>query len=219
VRAILGVVILAVICIALSSPARAAVTTFNVADDVAICSTVSGKITFGTALHTGGAGTSVTVNAKGAISGCTDQMQDAVQMFKGTFTESFTATTLDCAMWFSDATAPDLMLTGTSTFTWVPAAGQDFAPKTVVAARPKRISTGPMRLWNTSHVLGASGMDGSYVEENLGNINQTGMFSTNTDIFGDLQQDVGNIFNQCASTNGLNSVSFGIGEVETSPTP
>src|SRR5262249_42246201 len=100
------------------------------------------------------------------------------------------------------------------TFTWTPAAGQDFSPKTVVGGVSKRITTGSPFAWGPLGT-GDLGFGGSWnklaiADTEAGKFLGTLPLPQSTDDTS-LQQDTGNIFNQCASATGLKSVSLGVG--------
>ena len=201
-----------------------AVTIYAVGNDHVTCNTLSGTITFATALKNSGPTTGAnTITVKGAVAGCTDSDKGAVKMFSGTIASTITTNNgTNCTGLLGPSN-----VSGTARITWTPAAGQKFTPTVLVGTAQKpvsdigfsQISGGLFTVpasenpWNASY--GAFKLGAAYgvtplstsVDFTGGDGGVTGWFDGTT------QQDIGNILNSCGSLAGLKTVSFGIGAV------
>ena len=206
-----------------ASPASA-LTTYAVGNDHVTCNTLTGTITFATALKNSGPTTgSNTITVKGTVAGCTDADKPAVKMFSGTIASTITTNNgTSCAGLLGPSN-----VTGTARITWKPAALQAFTPTVLVGTAQKpvsdigfsQISGGLFTVpagespWSTSY--GAFKLGTAYgvlplstsVDFTGGDGGATGWFDGTT------QQDIGNILNTCGGTVGLKTVTFGIGAV------
>ena len=209
--------------LSISAAPAGAVVSFNVGNDHVTCNTLSGTITFTTALKNSNPSTGTnTVTVKGAVGGCTDSDKAAVKMFKGIITSTITTNTgTNCSGLLGPSN-----VSGNARITWTPAGGQAFTPTVLVGTAQKpvtdisfsQINAGIFAVpasetpWNSSYgkfQLGAQygiAPISATTDFTGGDGGATGWFEGTT------QQDIGLIFNSCATT-GLKTVNFGIGAV------
>lgn len=205
------------------SPAGA-VTTINVANDHATCNTLTGTITFATALKNGGPTTGAnTITVKGTVGGCTDSDNNTVKMFKGTLASTIqTSNGSSCGGLLGPTNT-----TGSARITWIPGAGQKFTPTVLVGTVQKPVSD--ITFSQISGGLftvpaGENPWNASYGKFSLGVAYGVAPLSTTVDFTGGdggatgwfdgvTQQDIGSILNSCGSVAGLKTVTFGIGAV------
>ena len=207
--------------VAVAAPAGA-VTTFAVGNDHVTCNTLSGTITFATALKLSGPTTGAnTITVKAAVAGCTDSDQGTVKMFSGTLASTITSNNgTACGGLLGNSNSSN-----TSRITWKPAALQAFTPTVLVGTVQKPVSDitstqvagGTFAVpvanapWSATYGLFSIGAAygtapiSSSVDFTGGDGGATGWFTGTT------QQDLGNIIGQCTSTLGLKTISFGIG--------
>ena len=210
--------------LSISAAPAGAVVSFNVGNDHVTCNTLSGTITFATALKNSGPSTGTnTITVKGAVGGCTDSDKSAVKMFKGTIASTITTNNgWNCAGLLGPSN-----VSGTARITWTPGAGQAFTPTVTVGTVQKpvsdisfsQISAGVFSVpasenpWNASYgkfQLGAPygvAPISATTDFTGGDGGVTGWFEGTT------QQDLGLILGSCAATTGLKTVNFGIGAV------
>ena len=214
--------------VAVAAPAGA-VTSFAVGNDHVVCKTLSGTITFATALKISGPTTGAnTITVKAAVAGCTDTDKPAVKVFSGTIASTLTTNGGSACAGIS---GPSTSTSGNNTTTWTPAVGQAFTPTFLVgtAQKPQSFTTvtqtnGAQFVVAATQGTAAQGpwAGTTYGEFQLGtpfgltagtttgdftggDAGATGWFEGTT------QQDIGNIVNSCFSTAGLKTVSFGLG--------
>ena len=207
--------------VAVAAPAGA-VTSFAVGNDHVTCNTLSGTITFATALKLSGPTTGAqTITVKAAVAGCTDSDQSGVKMFSGTLASTLTSNGgHSCGALLGNSNS-----TNNSRITWKPAAGQAFTPTVLVGTVQKPVtditstqvngSTFAVPPANTpwSTTYGLFSIGAAYGTAPIsatqdftgGDGGATGWFTGTT------QQDLGNIINSCTSALGLKTISFGIG--------
>jgi hypothetical protein len=205
-----------------SAPAGA-VTSFAVGNDHATCNTLSGPITFATAITNGGPTTGAnTITTTIALAGCFDDDRGTVKMFKGSSKAVIHTTNgHNCAGLLGPST-----VTAATDIVWVPAAGQAFTPKIAVGTVQKmashvsfsQIGGGAFSVpaannpWNAAYgyfTLGAPyglaplSVSGEFTGGDGG---ATAWFAGTT------QDDITNILTQCGG-KGVKTLHFGIGAV------
>ena len=206
-----------------ASPAGA-VTTINVANDHVTCNTLTGTITFATALKNSGPTTGAnTITVKGTVAGCTDADNSTVKMFKGTIASTISTNNgANCGGLLGPSN-----ITGSARLLWTPGAGQGFTPTVTVGSAQKpvsdisfsQISGGLFTVPSSENPWNAS-----YGKFSIGAAYGTTPLSATTDFTGGdggvtgwfdgtTQQDLGNILGSCGSAAGLKTVTFGIGAV------
>jgi hypothetical protein len=206
-----------------ASPAGAVVT-FNVANDHVTCNTLTGTITFATALKNSGTTTGAnTITVKGTVGGCTDSDNSSVKMFKGALATTISSNNgTNCSGLLGPTN-----ITGSARITWTPAAGQKFTPTVTVGSAQKpvsditfsQVSGGVFTVpssespWNASY--GKFSIGAAFGTAPLGVTSDfTGGDTGATSWFsGTTQQDLGNILTSCSLATGLKTVTFGIGAV------
>ena len=207
----------------MTAPAsHAVVTTYAVGSDHVTCNTLSGTITFATALKNSGPTTGAnTITIKGKVAGCTDSDKPAVKMFAGTLASTVTTNNGSAC---TGLLGPS-NVTGTARITWTPAVGQAFTPTAGSPAKPvsdigfSQISGGAFAV-----PAGENPWNAAYGQFKLGAAYGILPLSTTTDFTGGdggatgwfngtTQEDIGNILNSCGATAGLKTINFGIGAV------
>lgn len=208
--------------VGLAAPAGATTTTINVANDHAVCNTVNGTITFGTALKLSGPTTgSNSVKLVVKLAGCTDTDNGTVKMFTGSFTTTVTTSNGSNCTGLSGVSS----LPATPQILWKPATGQAFTPTALVGTAQKPVSNvtdsqskgGTFTVpaadapWASSYGLfqvgsafGTTATSGT-VDFTGGDGGAAGWFSGTTNA------DTGALLGACVSSAGLKTLTFGIG--------
>jgi hypothetical protein len=208
-----------------------AVTPINVGNDHVVCNTLSGTISFATALKISGPTTgSNTITIKAALGGCTDTDNSTVKMFSGTITGTLTSSGgTNC----SGLSGLSSSTTGNSTTVWKPASGQAFSPTITVGTSQKPGSVTHVAQTNGATFTIAASQGGTsqgpwagtvYGEFQVGTTFGTTAESSTADFTGGdggasgwfegtTQQDEQNLIAQCFGA-GIKSISFGLGAIK-----
>lgn len=210
--------------LSISAAPAGAVVIFSVGNDHVTCNTLSGTITFATALKNSNPSTGTnTITVKGALGGCTDSDKSTVKMFKGTIASTITTNNgTNCAGLLGPSN-----VSGTARITWTPGAGQAFTPTVTVGTVQKPvtdISFSQISAGVFSVPASENPWNASYGKFQLGAPYGVAPISATTDFTGGdggatswfegtTQQDLGLILGSCAATTGLKTVNFGIGAV------
>ena len=206
-----------------ASHVRPLTTTFNVANDKAQCNTLTGTITFATALKSSGPTTGAnTITVKGTVAGCTDSTNSNVHMFAGTLGTTIHSTNgTNCTGLLGPSN-----ISGSAQLVWKPATGQAFTPTTTVGTAQKpasNVSFSQVSGGTFSVPASESPWSAAYGKFSIGAAFGTLPLSTTVDFTGGdggasgwfdgtTQQDLGDILNLCGG-KGIKTVTFGIGAV------
>jgi hypothetical protein len=197
--------------------------TFNVANDKVTCNTLTGTITFATALTSSGPTTGAnTITVKGAVAGCTDTSNSSIGMFTGTLATTISSTNgHNCTGLLGPSN-----ITGSAQIVWKPATGQTFTPTTTVGSSQKPASNISFRQVSGGTFTvpaSESPWSSTYGKFSIGSAYGTLPLATTVDFTGGdggatgwfdgtTQQDLGDLLGLCGG-KGIKTVTFGIGAV------
>jgi hypothetical protein len=199
-------------------------TTYAVGNDHVVCNTVTGTLTFATALKLTGPTTGAnTTTVKATVAGCTDTDKTAVKIFTGSLLSTIQTT--------GGAACGGLLglsnNTNSSQFIWKPATGQAFSPTVLIGTAQKPVSnvtatqdvgtsfTVPVANapWSSTYGMFELGVAYGTVA-GTGTVDFTGGDGGASGWFaGTSNADLTAILTACGSTAGVKTLAFGIGAV------